>query len=86
MCRKYYTLQRVQISGSIIYVCTSCKAMNFGIEIFIHIFGEQQSGMNIIYGIKRDVIYWVVETYLVIMLKVYEINTQPLQATQTECV
>lgn len=32
------------------------KAMNFGIEIFIHIFDEQQSGTNMIYGIKQDVI------------------------------
>jgi len=26
--------------------------------------------MNIIYGIKQDVIYWVAETYLVIMLRI----------------
>lgn len=29
--------------------------MNFGMEIFIHIFGEQRNGMNKIYGIKQHV-------------------------------
>jgi len=45
--------------------------MNFGIEILtIYSVNNTQNSMNIIYGIKQDVIYWVAETYLVITLRI----------------
>lgn len=64
--------------------------MNFGIEIFIHIFGEQQSGTNImIYmGSNKMLLYRVAKNLSSHYAKKYiKMNTQPLlQATLTECV
>lgn len=34
------------------------KEMNFGMEIFIHIFGKQRDDTNKIYGIKHVYIGW----------------------------
>lgn len=34
------------------------KEMNFGMEIFIHIFGKQRNDTNKIYGIKHVYIGW----------------------------